>query len=122
MQETVSEYKFGIFHHYTGGRARGRQAVVQLAARGSMPLPGPGFLEDQGPFPRRRVGSAPGSPGPGSGTVENSPAHRRPSATRLGPLCPLRKAASTRRKAFPSCKRVNEFPEFCEPLQQISGT
>lgn len=34
MQETVSGYKFRIFHHCPGGRAWGRPAVVELAAGG----------------------------------------------------------------------------------------
>lgn len=34
MQETVSGYKFSIFHHCPGGRVWDRQAVVELAAWG----------------------------------------------------------------------------------------
>lgn len=34
MQETVSGYKFRIFHHCPGGRVWGGQAVVELAAWG----------------------------------------------------------------------------------------
>lgn len=77
MQETVSGYKFRIFHHCPGGRAWGRLAVVELAAGGfSCPHPGQRFLEDKGPFPRKSTGSAPGSLSLGSGMDADSPAQR----------------------------------------------
>ena len=83
MQETVSGYKLRIFHHYPGGRVWGRQAVVELAAWGFDATPWPGFLEDQGPFPCRRMGSAPGSTGPGSGMAWEQPC---PQARGFRPL------------------------------------
>lgn len=39
MQETVSRYRFRIFHHSPGGRVWGRQAVVELATSGSEAAP-----------------------------------------------------------------------------------
>lgn len=77
MQETVSGYKFRIFHHCPGGRVWGRPAVVELAVGGfSCPLPGKRFLEDKGPFQCKRMGSAPGSLCLGSGMDGGSPTQR----------------------------------------------
>lgn len=42
----------------------------------SCPLPGQRFLEDKGPFPCKRMGSAPGSLSLGTGRDGDSPAQR----------------------------------------------
>lgn len=66
MQETFSGYGFRIFHHSPGGRVRGRQAVVELAAWGlSCPSLANGSWKTRGTA-YRRAGSAPGSMEPGS--------------------------------------------------------
>lgn len=94
MQETVSGYKFRIFHQCPGGRVWGRQAVVELAAWGSATPPQSTVPGRQGPISLQRMGSAPGSTSLGSEMAADNPAQRPEQGTPKTP-CGFRPCDTT---------------------------
>lgn len=104
MQETVSGYKFRIFHHCPGGRAWGRLAVVELAAGGvQLPSPWSTVPGRQGPISTQKYGLCPREPEPWFWDGCRQPC---PEASAGGPQdpCGFRPVAQRRQRRF--CKKV----------------
>lgn len=92
MQETVSGHRFRIFHH-SQVAGQGEAGWGSAGCLGVwLPLPGQWFLEDKGPFPRKRMGSAPVRTSLGCGMARGQPcseARERDPQDPFRPQAPL---------------------------------